>query len=41
MLLAKRAFDVIEADLAHAAGAAAELAETHRATIMIGRTLLQ
>jgi len=41
MLLAKRAFAVIEADLAQAAGATAELAEAHRATIMIGRTLLQ
>ena len=41
MLLAKRAFGVIEADLAGAAGAAAGLADTHRASIMIGRTLLQ
>jgi 3-carboxy-cis,cis-muconate cycloisomerase len=41
MLLAKRAIDVIQADLAQAAGAAAGLAEAHRATIMIGRTLLQ
>jgi 3-carboxy-cis,cis-muconate cycloisomerase len=41
MLLAKRAIDVMLADLAEAAEAAAGLAETHRATIMIGRTLLQ
>jgi 3-carboxy-cis,cis-muconate cycloisomerase len=41
MLLAKRALGVIEADLARAAGAAAGLAEVHRASIMIGRTLLQ
>jgi 3-carboxy-cis,cis-muconate cycloisomerase len=41
MLLAKQAIDVIQADLAQAAGAAAGLAEAHRATIMIGRTLLQ
>src|SRR5438309_3348480 len=41
MRLAKRAIDVIQADLAQAAGAAAGLAEAHRATIMIGRTLLQ
>ena len=41
MLLAKRALGVIEADLARAAGAAAGLAEAHRASIMIGRTLLQ
>jgi 3-carboxy-cis,cis-muconate cycloisomerase len=41
MLLAKRAIDVIQADLAQAAEAAAGLAEAHRATIMIGRTLLQ
>jgi 3-carboxy-cis,cis-muconate cycloisomerase len=41
MLLAKRALDVIEADLARTAEAAAGLAEAHRATIMIGRTLLQ
>jgi 3-carboxy-cis,cis-muconate cycloisomerase len=41
MLLAKRAFGVIEADLARAAGAAADLAEAHRTSIMIGRTLLQ
>jgi 3-carboxy-cis,cis-muconate cycloisomerase len=41
MLLAKRAIGVIEADLARAAGAAADLADAHRASIMIGRTLLQ
>jgi 3-carboxy-cis,cis-muconate cycloisomerase len=41
MLLAKRAIDVILADLAQAADAAAGLAEAHRASIMIGRTLLQ
>ena len=41
MLLAKRAIDVIQADLARAAEAAAGLAATHRASIMIGRTLLQ
>jgi 3-carboxy-cis,cis-muconate cycloisomerase len=41
MLLAKRAFGVIESDLARAAEGAAALAETHRASIMIGRTLLQ
>jgi 3-carboxy-cis,cis-muconate cycloisomerase len=41
MLLAKRAIDVVLADLAQAAAAAARLAEAHRSTIMIGRTLLQ
>jgi 3-carboxy-cis,cis-muconate cycloisomerase len=41
MLMAKRAIDVILADLAQAAEAAAGLAEVHRASIMIGRTLLQ
>jgi len=41
MLLAKRAIDVMQADLARAAEAAAGLAEAHRASIMIGRTLLQ
>ena len=41
MLLAKRAIDVMLADLAQVAEAAAGLAETHRASIMIGRTLLQ
>ena len=41
MLLAKRAIAVIDADLARAAGAAAGLADAHRTSIMIGRTLLQ
>ena len=41
MLLAKRAIDVIAADLAGAADAAAGLAAAHRDSIMIGRTLLQ
>ena len=41
MLLARRAIDVILADLARAADAAAGLATEHRYTIMIGRTLLQ
>ncbi len=41
MLLAKRAIGVVLADLAEAAEAAAGLARTHRASIMIGRTLLQ
>src|SRR5436190_5575901 len=41
MLLAKRAIDVIAADLARAADAAAGLAAAHRDTVMIGRTLLQ
>ena len=41
MLLAKRAIEVMLADLAGAAEAAARLAEAHRSSIMIGRTLLQ
>ena len=41
MLLARRALDVIGADLDIAADAAARLAAGHRSTIMIGRTLLQ
>jgi 3-carboxy-cis,cis-muconate cycloisomerase len=41
MLLAKRAIDVIQADLVRAADAAAGLAAAHRGSIMIGRTLLQ
>ncbi|HJY68116.1 MAG TPA: lyase family protein, partial [Streptosporangiaceae bacterium] len=41
MLLARRVIDVVLADLAQAAAAAARLADAHRSTIMIGRTLLQ
>src|SRR5690348_10443842 len=41
MLLAKRAIAVIQADLTRAADATARLASAHRASIMIGRTLLQ
>ena len=41
MLLAKRAIGVMLSDLAQVAEAAARLAEMHRASIMIGRTLLQ
>jgi 3-carboxy-cis,cis-muconate cycloisomerase len=41
MLLTKRASDIVLADLARAAAATAALADTHRTTIMIGRTLLQ
>jgi 3-carboxy-cis,cis-muconate cycloisomerase len=41
MLLARRAIDVILADLTRAADAAAGLARQYRSTIMIGRTLLQ
>jgi len=41
MLLAKRAIGVMQADLARASDVAAGLAAAHRATIMIGRTLLQ
>jgi 3-carboxy-cis,cis-muconate cycloisomerase len=41
MLVSSRALDAILADLAGAAAAAAALAEAHRETIMIGRTLLQ
>jgi 3-carboxy-cis,cis-muconate cycloisomerase len=41
MLLAKRAIGVMQADLVRTADAAAGLAAAHRATIMIGRTLLQ
>ena len=41
MLLARRAIDVIAADLVRAADAAAGLATAHRDSIMIGRTLLQ
>ncbi len=41
MLLARRALDAVAADLAAAAAAAARLADAHRDTVMIGRTLLQ
>ena len=41
MLLARRAAEVIDADLAVAAGAAARLAAEHSGTVMAGRTLLQ
>jgi 3-carboxy-cis,cis-muconate cycloisomerase len=41
MLLARRVIDVVLADLERAAAAAAGLADTHRSTMMIGRTLLQ
>jgi len=41
MLLAKRAFAAICADLATAADKAAELARAHADTVMAGRTLLQ
>src|ERR1700726_3784011 len=41
MLLARRVIDVVLADLAQAPAATARPADAHRATIMIGRTLLQ
>jgi 3-carboxy-cis,cis-muconate cycloisomerase len=41
MLLARQALDATRADLEPAAAAAANLASGHRATLMIGRTLLQ
>src|SRR5580692_3225825 len=41
MLLARRVLDAVRADLSAAARAAAGLAQAHRHTIMIGRTLLQ
>ena len=41
MLLARKAIDATRADLAAAAAAAASLAQAHRSTLMIGRTLLQ
>jgi 3-carboxy-cis,cis-muconate cycloisomerase len=41
MLLARRAIDVIESDLAAVATAAAALASAHARTVMAGRTLLQ
>jgi 3-carboxy-cis,cis-muconate cycloisomerase len=41
MLLARRAIDATESDLERAADAVAGLADAHRGTLMIGRTLLQ
>jgi 3-carboxy-cis,cis-muconate cycloisomerase len=41
MLLARQAIDATLADLDQAASAAARLADAHRVTLMIGRTLLQ
>jgi 3-carboxy-cis,cis-muconate cycloisomerase len=41
MLIARRGLDLIFADLEKAAGAAATLADRHRATVMAARTLLQ
>ena len=41
MLLARRAIDATKKDLERAADAAASLAEDHRSTLMIGRTVLQ
>jgi 3-carboxy-cis,cis-muconate cycloisomerase len=41
MLMARRVLDAVRADLSAAARAAAGLAQAHRQTIMIGRTLLQ
>ncbi|HEX8006408.1 MAG TPA: lyase family protein, partial [Trebonia sp.] len=41
MLLARQAIDATRADLESAADAAAGLADAHRGTLMIGRTLLQ
>jgi 3-carboxy-cis,cis-muconate cycloisomerase len=41
MLLAKRAVGAVLADLEGAADAAARLADAHRDTLMVGRTLLQ
>ncbi len=41
MLLAQRGSAAVLADLGRAAAAAARLADTHRGTIMVGRTLLQ
>jgi len=41
MLLARDAIDAAVGDLTAAAGAAARLADAHRRTLMIGRTLLQ
>jgi 3-carboxy-cis,cis-muconate cycloisomerase len=41
MLVTRRALSLIEADLAAMAGHLARLAEQHRGTLMVGRTLLQ
>ncbi len=41
MLLARRVIEAVLADLARASAAAAGLADAHRSTMMIGRTLLQ
>jgi 3-carboxy-cis,cis-muconate cycloisomerase len=41
MLVARRALDATQADLAEAAAATARLAAGHAGTIMVGRTLLQ
>ncbi|MGC1184104.1 MAG: adenylosuccinate lyase family protein [Candidatus Dormiibacterota bacterium] len=41
MLVAKRSSKLLRADLVGAGRAAAELAERHRATLQVGRTLLQ
>lgn len=41
MLVARRALDLILADLDAAAAACAELAQAHRSTVMAGRSLLQ
>jgi 3-carboxy-cis,cis-muconate cycloisomerase len=41
MLLARQAIDATAADLETAASAAARLADAHRGSVMIGRTLLQ
>jgi 3-carboxy-cis,cis-muconate cycloisomerase len=41
MLMARRVLDAVLADLSAAAAAAAALAEAHRDTVMLGRTLLQ
>jgi 3-carboxy-cis,cis-muconate cycloisomerase len=41
MLLARQALDATRADLERAANAAAHLAKTHQASLMVGRTMLQ
>jgi 3-carboxy-cis,cis-muconate cycloisomerase len=41
MLLARRAIDITRRDLTRASAAAARLADGHRGTLMVGRTLLQ